>query len=198
VFERVKEMQYLKGNGLTDEQILDRAWADEHNQLFTDRHHVEASADNSDQWTRGTTEGSSLGTKKYQDTPNVLEAQKGDAPLMDPDGYARMWQEKSHFYEGNPPEALAQSQKGIAEMLKLREGYRKGGLEPPPLPPKITQAMEIVIKAPTGVDATRVAMANIEVKLQALGFKNMQDAMSKIAGQNELLKWSEPVPRTNL
>jgi len=72
---------------------------------------------------------------KFFYKPYFLEAQKGEARLKDPDGYARMWQEKSHFYEGNPPEALAQSQKGIAEMLKLRDGYRMGGLEPPPLPP---------------------------------------------------------------
>jgi hypothetical protein len=212
VFKRAQELQYLKGQGLTKQQIFERAWAEEHNQLFTDRFHMEASAANADQVIRV---GPSGRIGQAQGKSPVVAAQKGAPPgedalvaprggpsrsalpsrpadLKDPEGYARMWKEKSHFYEHNMPEALAQSQKGIAEMLNLRDGYRSRGMEPPPLPPKIAQAMEIVIKAPVGVDATPQAMAKVTKDLQALGFRNAQDAMAKIAYQNEGLKWSRP------
>ncbi|MBI5687213.1 MAG: hypothetical protein HZC54_19240 [Verrucomicrobia bacterium] len=221
VFERAKELKHLKNEGLSDEQILHRAYAEEHNQLFTDKHHAEASRDNSDQFVRVAREGvfNQVRTRpasdnpdqvvrtvhqgrrieNVQDKPPVLDVKKGKAGLADPEGYSRMWQEKSRFYHDNPPEALAQSQKGIAEMMDLRAGYRQGGLEPPPIPKKISQAMDIIIKAPVGKDATPEAMARINEQLRdpSLGFKDMHDAMNKIAQQNELLKWSRPISRGN-
>ena len=131
--------------------------------------------------------------KVPRDSPFAKDAEGfSRGQLKDPEGYANMWKEKSHFYEPNPPEALAQSQKGIAEMMKIRSGYRQGGLEPPPLPPKVAQAMDVVLKAPVGVDATPQAIAQVNNQLKDLGFRDMNDAMSKIAGQNELLKWSKP------
>ena len=196
IFSRAEELGYLKGGGpdakginrgLTDEQILHRAWAEEHNQLFTDRAHVEASIDNSDQ-------ASVLRPAADGSAPlrgNVVDAQQGKGKLLDAEGYSRMWSEKSRFYADNPPEAIAQSQKGIAEYMKLRDGYSAHST-PPPLPPKVAEAMTIVIKAPTGIDATPATIASVNSQLQALGYRDLHDALNKIAGLSELLKWSVP------
>jgi hypothetical protein len=213
VFKRVEELKYLKGGGtdaagvnqgLADQEILHRAWAEEHNQLFTDKYQTEASRDNSDQFLRGQLKPPSTGIQpggkpdmtmldRVQRTQSVLKAQSGEQRLQDPEGFYRMWQEKSRFYENNPPEALAQSQKGIAEMMKLRDGYRQGGMQPPSLPPKIAQAMGVIVRAPTGVDASPTAIAGVNQQLKNLGFRDMNDAMSKVAGQFELFKWSKKV-----
>ncbi len=192
VFRRIEHLQYLKGQGLSDEQIAHRAWAEEHNQLFTDAEHVEASADNADQVVRfDRTPDGELQVQRGQGRSNILDAQSGAAPLKDAEGYRRMWQEKSEFYVREiPSEAVAQSQKGIAEYLKLRQGYQVRNMEPPPIRPNVANAMEVIIKAPTGVDATPAEMARVQQELQGLGFRDMGDAMTKIAHQNELLKWS--------
>ena len=96
----------------------------------------------------------------------------------------------------NVPEALAQTQKGIEQLLAVRDGYRAGRppLDPPPLDTRTARAMEIVARAPVGIDATPEAMARIESDLQALGYRNTPDALEKLNSQAELLKWSRSRP----
>jgi hypothetical protein len=197
LFERVAKLQYLKGMGLTDDQIMSRAWAEEHNQLFTDKYHIEASADNSDQFTAvgkvqlpdpGDMYGNSgIAIDRYSGDANVLDVKTWGGELYDPTDYARMWQEKINAYAGNPAEAMAQCQKGIAEMLAVRQGYLMNGIAPPELAPVIREAMSIVLNADVGVNANP---ASVEQALQNLGFRNLQDALIKIVSQNEILKWS--------
>ena len=189
VSQRAGELQYLKGEGLSEEQIYHKAWAEEHNQLFTDKYHIEASTDNSDQIGVLSKGGDIPGKKTVE---NVTLAKGGEATLQDPEGFAKMWQEKSHFYENNPAEAIAQSQKGIGQLLEVRGGYLKQGLVPPKLPDPVAHAMDVIIKAPTGMAATPEAMANVNNQLKSLGFDDMHDAMGKIASQFENLKWSKP------
>jgi hypothetical protein len=66
-------------------------------------------------------------------------------------------------------------------------------MQPPSLPPKIAQAMGVIVRAPTGVDASPTAIAGVNQQLKNLGFRDMNDAMSKVAGQFELFKWSKKV-----
>lgn len=183
--KRVEEMTHNNPEGLTKDQIEHRAWAEEHNQLFTDKNHVEASRDNSDQLTKF------LGGKEVQTQgkSNVELVQKGDARMLDPEGYAQMWKEKSDVYSrmGNQPEAVAQSQKGIQEYMKIRDGYDKQGLNVAPIDPQTAKAMDIISKAPVGVDATPQKMAEVNQHLQQLGFKDTNDALGKVAMQNETL-----------
>ena len=195
----MEELQYLKGAGFTDEQIKHRAWAEAHNQLFTDKSHVEASADNSDQLREFVDGKMTTGQKldeKGRGLSNVQEVQKGDEKLLDPAGYARMWEEKSQVYArmGNQPEAIAQSQKGIEQYMKLREGYHAQGYEVPPLDTRTAKAMEIITRAPVGVDATPEAIAHVEQQLKGHGFRDTNNALGKIATQNEVLKFSKPRP----
>ena len=189
-FKRIDEMTHNNPEHLTPEQIQHRAWAEEHNQLFTDKNHVEASRDNSDQLNKFIN-GQETPT---QATPNVLLTQQGKSQLLDPEGYAKMWHEKSDVYGrmGNQPEAVAQSQKGIEQYMKIREGYDKQGLNVPPMDRQTTKAMELISKAPVGVDATPAKMADLNKQLQNLGFKDTNDALGKVAMQNETLKFAQP------
>ncbi len=172
---------------LSREQIDHQAWAETHNQLFTDKFHIEASRDNSDQAFKAFNRRLS----PVQETENIVKAQKGEAQLVDPEGNARMWKEKPEFYHRNKPEAIAQAQKGIAGYMKVRDGYRAQNIEPPPIKDSISRAMEIIVRAPVGVDATPEIMDRVESDLQALGFRDLRDAHNKIAYQYELLKWSK-------
>jgi len=189
-FKRIDEMKNNNPEHLTPDQIEHRAWAEEHNQLFTDKNHVEASRDNSDQLNQFVN-GKETPT---QVTPNVVLTQQGKSQLLDPAGYAKMWHEKSDVYArmGNQPEAVAQSQKGIEQYMKIREGYDKQGLNVPPMDRQTTKAMELISKAPVGVDATPQKMADLNKQLQTLGFKDTNDALGKVAMQNETLGFAQP------
>jgi hypothetical protein len=105
-----------------------------------------------------------------------------------------MWQEKSDAYQrlGNQPEAIAQSQKGVDQYMKIRQGYDKQGLNVPPLDNQTAKAMEIISKAPVGVDATPAKMAEVNQQLKNLGFKDTYDALGKVAMQNEGLGFAQP------
>ena len=207
-FDRLREGLRREGHsreavdGMTPQQMLDaagdhgrhHAWAEAHNQLFTDRFHMEASRGNTDQTVqRVVGPDGRPRAEAAQGHANVLDVKGGTDRLADPEGYARMWQEKSDFYRNNPPEALAQSQKGIAEYMALRDGYREQGLEPPPINPRAARAMAIIGRAPVGTDATPQALARVEAELQDLGYRSTSEAMTAIAWQNEGLKWSRPV-----
>jgi MFS family permease len=189
-FKKVDEMTHNNPEGLTQEQIQHRAWAEEHNQLFTDKNHIEASRDNSDQLTKF------IGDKEVQTQvkSNVENVQAGKTTLLDPEGYAKMWHEKSDVYArmGNQPEAVAQSQKGIEQYMKIRQGYDKQGLNVPPMDNQTAKAMEIITKSPVGVDATPQAMAEVNKQLQSLGFKDTNDALGKVAMQNETVGFAQP------
>jgi hypothetical protein len=188
---RCNELQHLKGNGWTDKEIEARAWSEAHNQLFTDKTHMEASRDNSDQGSRVV--GREV-VPSQKPIASVLAAQQGKGTLEDPAGAAQMQVAKVEFYaEHRVPEALAQSQKGIEGYMALRKGYRDQGLEPPPLSLANAKAMEIIARAPVRSDATPEAIANVDQELRALGFRDTRDAMTKIALQHEGLKWSGPV-----
>lgn len=191
-----KSIERIKNQGLTAEQIKHRTFAEAHNQLFTDQHHMEASRGNADQ---GFKTIENQGVERTQVRSNVLDAKDGTAQLSDPEGFSRMWAEKSHFYHDNPPEALAQSKKGIAEMLGLREGQRAQGLAPAPLKPETAQAMEVIIKAPTGTNATPEAIAQVNRDIQAIKdshgnpvYKDYFDAMNKIGRSVEFNKLTPP------
>ncbi|NOZ66208.1 MAG: zinc-ribbon domain-containing protein [Alphaproteobacteria bacterium] len=181
-----EQIAKLQQQGMTQDQIDAKAWAEAHNQLFTDRNHMEASADNADQ----AFVKAERGLKQVQGVSNVMPVADGKAKLLDPEGFARMWKEKSHFYDQNPPEALAQSQKGIDGLMRLRDGYRTQGLTPPPFTEQTARAMEIVARAKVGADATPDTIADLNRQMQGLGYKDLNDGLAKIAYQNELLKWS--------
>jgi hypothetical protein len=189
-YKRVEEMTHNNPQGLSKEQIQARAWAEEHNQLFTDKDHIEASRDNADQLKKFVN-GQEVQT---QVKSNVELTQKGESRLLDPEGYAKMWHEKSDVYArmGNQPEAIAQSQKGIEQTMKIRAGYDKQGYNVPPIDRQTQQAMEIITKAPVGVNATPEKMAQVNQQLQAIGFKNTNDALGKIAMQNENFAFATP------
>ncbi len=195
-----KRVERIKNQGLTADQVKHRTFAEAHNQLFTDKYHMEASRANSDQ---GFNEIRHEGVEHTQVRSNILDAKdvtlegKNRRELQDPEGYGRMWDEKSHFYHDNPAEALAQSKKGIAEMIDLREGQRTQGIDQAHLKPETAQAMEIIIKAPTGSDASPEALERVNQELQSITdsrgvqvYRDTNDAMSKLGRSVEFNKFN--------
>lgn len=206
-----KSVNRLQKQGLTAEQIKHRTFAESKNQLFTDKFHMEASRDNSDQtYTRRpdptTLEPQSDDTGGIERTSvkdaNVVLAQ-ADNPkgptLKDADGYGRMWSEKSHFYHDNKPEAIAQSQKGINQMMMLRDGQRSQGLQPAPIKRETAEAMQAISEAPTGSSATPESMTHFEERITSITddrgnqvYRNSADAFDKVGRSVEFNKWTRP------
>lgn len=189
-FKRIENTTKNNTENLTPAEIEHRAWAEEHNQVFTDKNHIEASKDNSDQIIKIVNDKE----VQTQGTANVESVQAGEATLKDPADFARMWHEKSDVYSkiGNQPEAIAQSQKGIESYSKIRDGYHKQGYEVPPIDVPTAKAMEIISKAPVGVEATPAKMAEVNQQLKDLGFKDVNDALGKVAMENEKLAYAFP------
>ena len=189
-------------DGLTADQIANlpdhlkhKAWGEAHNQLFTDKGHAEASRDNSDQYDiHGQPFRPGALPPGANPQPSVISAQEGRNPLADPTGYARMWEEKSRFYEDMlPAEAVAQSQKGIEQHMRLREGYRQQDVNPPPIRGRTADAMQAILESPVGVTATPERMAALDQRMRDLGYQGgLKDAMADVAMENEYLKLSTP------
>ncbi len=221
-FDRLKEMMGIQDDPnkpkLTDRQILDmadewdkthinpkdkyppppirhQAWAESKNQVFTDRTHAEAGMDFTDQ--RTTVVGGKV--VQTQVEPNIVQVQRGEARLADAEGMAMQYPQKSRPYEHiDPQEGISQAQKGIEAHMKIREGYREQGYDVPPLKDKPAAAMEVIMRAPKGADATPEAMQKVNSDLEALGYGThgrpaLPDAMEKLAAQTEVVhKFSRP------
>jgi hypothetical protein len=225
-----QRLSRLNDQFLTDDQINARAWAESRNQVFTDPYHVEASRDNSNQvftLTRdpdGTTrpvraqigvetDGRVRPVRDIQGDlrtgPAILEAQQGQRRgLLDDEGYAAMWKVKSRDYaDGNIPEAVAQSQKGIKQLMKLREGQRSAGVAVPPLKPHVAEAMELILRAPADATASPEKMAELDAALKSIPRSDAVDshtqappaypggiieAMEKLPEQNRMLGAATP------
>jgi len=56
--------------------------------------------------------------------------------------------------------------KRVDQYMKIRQGYDKQGLNVPPLDNQTAKAMEIISKAPVGVDATPAKMAEVNQQLK--------------------------------
>jgi hypothetical protein len=128
-------------------------------------------------------------------TPEALRAGRGQAVLSDPADFARMWDEKSRFYAGlNDTEAVAQSQKGIAQLVAIREGYRRQGLEPPPISAQDQRAIQVVLDAQVGTGAAPKGV--VEAQLQAVygADTSLADALGRVAMLQEDLALARDNP----
>jgi hypothetical protein len=207
-FERLKEELKIKDEPgkppkhtdqeilqMADERTKHQAWAAAKNQVFTDKYHPEAGRDYTDQRTT-VINGRPVQT---QVEPNVLRVERGETRLEDPEGMALQFKEKSRpFKDIDPQEGISQMQKGIELHMKMRGGYRAQDYEVPPLKEKVSAAMEVIMKAPRGSDATPEAMQKVADELKDLGYGThdrppISDAIDKMAAQNEVLhKFSRP------
>ncbi|MCP4440811.1 MAG: hypothetical protein GY810_17965 [Aureispira sp.] len=168
----------------------DAEWAEKLQQMPTDKAHIEASLDYSDQ-------GVDLKTgKRIRVEPNIMKVKAGKAKLLDPEGLGNMYKEKvdASLRGGNVPEAYAQGKKGVDSLKKVRKGYEKMGYEVGELPKNLEKAMDVVNKAPVDVDATPEAIKNINNKLNKLGFKDVGDVSTAI--QKQFKNFSNVKPKS--
>ena len=180
-------------------------WAEKHGQAGTDKFHVEASRDYSDQVL-----DTSTGTRQVVD-PSDITASKlkkiADDPLHgfkpggetvkleDPGGFGEMFREKVDIEvrRGNPYEAVAQAKKGVETLDKVRAAYVKQGLEVGKLPDNFTNAMELIEKSNLPVHPDPSDLARLNKDLGDLGFKGgLSDFSGKLGGQFESLKFAKP------
>ena len=189
--ETARRLERLSQQGLTEQQIDDRAWAASRNQVVTDVAHIEACRANSNQavsveispdgtWHPVRTEiGVEIDGKvrpivdiegNIRTGPAIVEAQKGQSKgLPDDEAYTAMWQEKPRdFLDSNMPEAVAQGQKGIKQYMKLRAGQKLAGAVVPPIKPHVAEAMDLVYRSPSDSTATPQSIQLLEQRLRAI------------------------------
>jgi tetratricopeptide (TPR) repeat protein len=178
--------------GPADSPEAARRWAEEHQQLATDKAHAEASPAFTDQakvWNPG--------TRRFEETqivPNITRVKAGQpgVSLKDPLALGQMYQMKvadARFKH----EAFVQAQKAVKELDAVMTGYQKQKRNVGVLPPSIVEGMNAVltVNKKLAADPNRrdpVAIAEAEKTLRANGFSDLNDFMNKLGGQFESLK----------
>jgi len=154
----------------------------------TDKAHIEASRDYSDQHV------DLLTGKRRQlsnDEINILKVYDGKAKLIDPESHGQMYHSKvvAEVNAGNKPEAFVQSKKGIEAVEHIRGGYGKQNLKIGQLDPKLQQGMTLVKENAEVIGRGNTAkMAEVEKGLKDLGFKDINDFSDKVSSQIGSLK----------
>jgi hypothetical protein len=156
-------------------------------QMPTDKFHIEASPDYSDQALDPKT------GKIIKVEPNIMKVKAGKGTLIDPEGLGNMYHEKvdASLRDNNVSEAYAQCKKGVDSLKKVRKGYQKQGYKLGELPENMQKGMKVVMDAPVDDTATPARLANIHKQLKSLGFNNLKDFSNKIAGQFKSLGWAK-------
>lgn len=154
-------------------------------QMPTDKFHIEASPDYSDQAIDPKT------GKIVKVEPNITKVKAGKAKLIDPEGLGNMYHEKvdASIRDNNIPEAYAQCKKGVDSLKKVRKGYQKQGYKLGDLPENMEKGMKTVMDAPVDDTATPARLANLQKQLKSLGFNSLKDFSNKISGQFKSLGW---------
>lgn len=181
--------------GPSDDPKAAREWAEQHQQLATDKGHAEASADFSDQkriFNKKTRQYETI-----QIASNFERMTKGGEglELADPQSLGRMYQLKvadARF----PHEAFVQANKGVGALRALRENYDNQGRNIGQLPARMSNGMEIVEKVVARLKADPncrdpEAIAEGEKQLRAQGFSNLEDFMNKLGSQMESFKFMQ-------
>jgi hypothetical protein len=179
--------------GPADNPAAAAEWAEQHQQLATDRSHREASPAFTDQakvWNPQ--------TRKFENAqivPNVVRVRAGQpgVNLRDPQGLGQMYQEKvaaARFRH----EAFVQARKAVVDLEAIRSGY--GERAPGNLPPSIVRGMEVIVDVNKSLaaDPNRrdpKAITEAEKKLRENGFSSLGDFMNKLASQFEALKLAD-------
>lgn len=176
--------------GPADDPKAARHWAEEHQQLATDKYHAEASPDFSDQrkvWNPQTRKFESV-----QVTPDIVRVKSGQAgaSLKDPQALGHMYQMKVGDARFNH-EKYVQAQKAVKELDAIRSAYKDRAIGT--LPESVRKGMDAVreVNQKLDQDPNRrdpKAIAEAEKALRANGFQDLNDFMNKLSSQFEFLK----------
>jgi hypothetical protein len=177
-FERMSEGEKLK------------FYQEKHGWKCTDKHHVEASIDNSDQIIDPKT-----GRRTSAGEPNILKVKRGEGTLADAQGEALMYGEKVRdaVASEQPAESFAQAKKAVETYDGLRDGYEKQNLYAGKVKAPMRETMDVIRQnADAAAQGDSAAIGGINETLQRNGFRDMIDFADKIGGHIESLKWSWP------
>lgn len=157
--------------------------AEKYRQAPTDRLHLEASRDYSDQYGEA--------------VPRIVKAKQGKAVLNDPEGLALMYMEKADeqlrkaetaadadLKAMHEAEAVMQLKKGVITLEELRDSYIKQGYEMGKLPENF-RSIAAEIKAQDGSGA---GMDSLKIKMKNSGFNDSSDFKDKLGSQLGSLK----------
>lgn len=183
------EAERAAWDSMSDAQRKAR-WAEMHAQTPTDKFHIEASRDYSDQ--KLTDVG-----RRVTGESNIVRVKRGEAILEDPRGLADMYKVKTdlELQRGNNAEAIAQMKKTADTLAHVREGYVKQGFEVGEVPDSMRRAMELVKNVHVDQRADAAYLAEVESQLRDLGFRGLGDLNGKMCNQIEGLQFarqSEP------
>jgi len=157
--------------------------AEKYRQAPTDRLHLEASRDYSDQYGEA--------------VPRIVKAKKGKAVLNDPEGLALMYMEKADeqlrkavtaadadLKAMHEAEAVMQLKKGVITLEELRDSYISQGYEMGKLPENFKSiAAEIKAQGGSGAD-----LDELKAKMKNSGFIDSSDFKEKLGSQLGSLK----------
>jgi hypothetical protein len=155
-------------------------------QLATDKFHIEASQEYSDQGFEVIDDpnnpGKKILVKKQKGISSYEEFKKGDSvALIDPEGMAKMYQEKyeAELRKGDLPqnksEAMAQSKKAIKTVNSFKQALSDSGVDTPAIPEKFKKGMDLVEEA--AVDH-RSDPDGVDTALKSLGIPGGMDGLN--------------------
>lgn len=160
--------------------------AEKYRQAPTDRLHLEASRDYSDQYGEA--------------VPRIVKAKKGKAVLNDPEGLALMYMEKADeqlrkaetvgdadLKAMHEAEAVMQLKKGVITLEELRDSYISQGYEMGKLPENF-KSIAAEIKSQDGSGS---GMDSLKTKMKNSGFVDSSDFKDKLGSQLGSLKIAE-------
>jgi hypothetical protein len=155
----------------------------------TDKAHIEASPDYSDQ-------SVDLKTGKRKQLKgkeiNIINVYDGYAKLNDPVAHGQMYHAKvkAELNAGNKCEAFVQSKKGVEALEHCREGYGKQNIKYGKLPPNLKEGMKLIKDNAEGIGRGDTArMAKVEKGLKDLDFKDLDDFSNKVSSQIDAIEW---------
>jgi hypothetical protein len=163
-------------------------WAKMHNMTMTDKAHIEASPDYSDQAIDPST------GKVTQIKPNIIDVEKGTSRLYDAEALGNMYHEKvmTNFRTPNlaehkmASEALAQMKKGVHTLESVHGAYEnKQNLPVRPIPPQIHKGMDVIKKYPADLNFTEDMAKKFKQEMNDAGIKgdNVKDVIEEFSQQ---------------
>jgi hypothetical protein len=170
-----------------------RAWAEQHQQLSTDKYHPEASPDFSDQ---AVVYNEHTGQNEItQVKPRIEAVRQGKAKLLDPDALGTMYTQKvaDAMKSGTPTtEAFVQADKAVRDLNQVRTGYMAQDLDVGHVTPEMRDGMRIVQEAQAHSSDASFGPA-ADAQLRQAGFDGgLPEFMSRMQTQFGSLKMAKP------
>jgi hypothetical protein len=168
-----------------------KKWAEDHQQLGTDKWHAEAAPDMSDQKVVRDAEGNLVAT---QTEPRIAAVKDGRGTLIDPETLADVYEHKvtEQLERDHPGEAFAQASKAVRDLSEIREGYEKQQYDVGQLSDKMKLGMNIVTDAGTKGFDDPAAVASADSALKDAGFpEGLRGFMGALSAQVESLKYAK-------